>query len=189
MRRHLTALAATMASLALLTACTPKDDDMSLFSWDGSEDFSDRQTIEQFRATMETAVGDYVEQMEPLSGSTSVLERSKLTPCGNARGYQFTTAIVAFDPPTDRAGAFDRAAATFEHLGLTFEETSSDTRQWLDLANGGHITVTLAAHDSVTIYASSGCRPTDGTTDPANPGIPDWEAALPTDPHYIQSGS
>ena len=181
MRRVRGCLAALVIVVALVAtvSCARSDDERHLW-WDGSAPFKERQSIQDYQEVVEARLGEFVAELSPSSGGTSLISPSELSPCKGG-GYELYTASITFELPVEYSRARELAGHLFPTIGLdTITNDDHDGAFFHDKINGGDIDIMINAKGGVTISGISGCRPSRDGTDPRTTRTPpEWEASLP----------
>ena len=177
LRACLTSLAIVMALVATVSCARTEDEDNW---WDGSAPFKERQSIQAYQEVVETRLGEFVAELAPSSGGTSLISPSELSPCKGG-GYELYTASITFELPVEYSRARELAGRLFPTIGLdTITNDDEDSVFFHDKTNGGDIDLIISMDGSVTISGVSGCRPSRDGTDPRTTRTPpEWEASLP----------
>ena len=181
MRRVRGCLSALVIVVALVAtvSCARSDDERHLW-WDGSAPFKERQSIQDYQEVVEARLGEFVAELAPSSGGTSLISPSELSPCKGG-GYELYTASITFELPVEYSRARELAGRLFPTIGLdTITGDDEDSAFFHDETNGGDIDLIISMDGSVTISGVSGCRPSRDGTDPRTTRTPpEWEASLP----------
>ena len=186
MRRVRGCLAALVIVVALVAtvSCARSDDERHLW-WDGSAPFKERQSIQAYQEVVEARLGEFVAELAPSSGGTSLISPSELSPCKGG-GYELYTASITFELPVEYSRARELAGRLFPAIGLdTITGDDEDSAFFHDKVNGGDIDLIISMDGSVTISGVSGCRPSRDGTDPRTTRTrPQWETSLPPHPRH-----
>ena len=164
-----------------LTACSARKGN-GMFDWvEGTKSLEERQTIEDYQATVEVQLGRLVEQLGVESGGVTLLSPSEIDSRSNG-GYMMFSALIAFKQPVSYTKARELAEQLFSAVGLDFITDHGDNIFFHDPPNGGFVSLKDNQERGVAIYAASGSRPTTQADPRATRVVPEWETALPLDP-------
>ena len=164
-----------------LTACSARKGN-GMFDWvEGTKPLEERQTIEDYQATVEVQLGRFVEQLGVESGGVTLLSPSEIDSRSNG-GYMMFSALIAFKQPVSYTKARELAEQLFSAVGLDFITDHGDNIFFHDPPNGGFVSLKDNQERGVAIYAASGSRPTTQADPRATRVVPEWETALPLDP-------
>ena len=153
-----------------------------MFDWvEGTKPLEERQTIEDYQATVEVQLGRFVEQLGVESAGTTLLSPSKISSRSNG-GYMMFSALIAFKQPVSYIRAQELAEQLFFAVGLNSITDLGDNIFFHDPPNGGFVSLKDNQERGVAIYAASGSRPSTQTDPRATRVVPEWETALPLDP-------
>ena len=179
-RGCLSALVIVVALVATVSCARSGNDDERHLWWDGSASFKERQSIQAYQEVVETRLGEFVAELAPSSGGTSLISPSELSPCKGG-GYELYTASITFELPVEYSRARELAGRLFPAIGLdTITGDDEDSAFFHDKVNGGDIDLIISMDGSVTISGVSGCRPSRDGSDPRTTRTPpEWEANLP----------
>ena len=153
-----------------------------MFDWvEGTKPLEERQTIEDYQATVEVQLGRFVEQLGVESAGTTLLSPSKISSRSNG-GYMMFSALIAFKQPVSYIRARELAEQLLFAVGLNSITDLGDNIFFHDPPNGGFVSLKDNQERGVAIYAASGSRPTTQADPRATRAAPEWETALPLDP-------
>lgn len=143
-----------------VTACSTRKGS-GMFDWiEGTKPLEERQTIEDYQATVEVQLGRFVEQLGVQSGGAALLSPSRISLRSDG-GYELFSASVTFDQPVSYPRAQELTKELFPVVGLdSVIKDDVDSVYLHDTLNGGLVCLTNNRERGVVISTESGSRPT-----------------------------